>query len=372
MKWFGKTGRRITQNPFEMEFSTEEKKQYDRHLILEGIGVQGQKKLKESSVLVIGAGGLGCPLLQYLTAAGVGTIGIVDDDTVDQSNLQRQILFRKEDVGKNKAEVAASRLKNLNPYINFKVFPLRLSNDNVLDLIQKFDVLVDGTDNFSSRYLISDAAVLANKPVVFGSIFKFQGQVSLFNYQGGPTYRCLFPNPPKPEEVPNCSEIGVLGVLPGIIGSFQANEVLKLILGLGDLLSGKLLTYDALELKQMIFAFEKNENILIDGLLDDYDFFCGVKQDHLEISYADYKEQQENFHVLDVRTAEERSNYSIPSLHIPLSELEHRIQELPADKKLLVYCKSGMRSAKAIEKLRARSFPAELFNLKGGLPFGGL
>ena len=221
-----------------MSLSPEENIQYSRHLILNEIGEIGQKKLKASKVLVIGAGGLGCPILQYLTAAGVGTIGIVDFDTVDKTNLQRQILYTHKDIGAFKAEVAANRLAELNPFVNFKIYVEKLTNKNASNLFSSYDIVVDGSDNFPTRYLINDAAVLANKPVVFGSIYKFEGQVTVFNYQNGPTYRCLFPNPPQPSTVPNCSEIGVLGVLPGIIGSIQANEVIKIICEIGQVLSG--------------------------------------------------------------------------------------------------------------------------------------
>ena len=209
--------------------------------------------------------------MQYLSAAGVGTIGVVDDDNVDQSNLQRQILYTHQDIGKNKAESSAKRLKSLNPFVDFKVYRTRLTTKNVLNLFKNYDLIVDGTDNFPSRYLINDAAVLTDKPIIFGSIFKFKGQLSVFNYKNGPTYRCLFPTPPKANEVPNCSEIGVLGVLPGIIGSLQANEVLKIILGLGEILTGKLLTFDTLSMNQRLLTFKKNPSISITKLEEEYD-----------------------------------------------------------------------------------------------------
>jgi adenylyltransferase/sulfurtransferase len=235
-----------------MSLSKAEQQQYNRHLILDEIGELGQLKLKKAKVLVIGAGGLGCPILQYLSAAGVGTIGVVDDDTIEKSNLQRQVLYSHDDIGDFKAEVAANKLAGLNPYVNFEIYLQRLNKEIAVELFLKYDVIVDGSDNFPTRYLVNDAAILTNKPVVFGSIFKFEGQVSVFNYNNGPSYRCLYPNPPKSEDVPNCSEIGVLGVLPGIIGALQANEVLKLVLGIGEILSGKLLTYNALNMQQLI------------------------------------------------------------------------------------------------------------------------
>ena len=351
-----------------MSLSAAEKEQYDRHLILNEIGEEGQLKLKKAKVLVIGAGGLGCPILQYLSAAGVGTIGVVDDDNVDQSNLQRQILYTHQDIGKNKAESSAKRLKSLNPFVDFKVYRTRLTTKNVLNLFKNYDLIVDGTDNFPSRYLINDAAVLTDKPIIFGSIFKFKGQLSVFNYKNGPTYRCLFPTPPKANEVPNCSEIGVLGVLPGIIGSLQANEVLKIILGLGEILTGKLLTFDTLSMNQRLLTFKKNPSISITKLEEEYDSICGIPPAAKEISFTTFKNQAFQFNVLDVRTPKERNEFHIKSFHIPLNDLSERHHEISQDKKLLVYCKSGVRSAHAIAILQENGFKNELVNLKGGLP----
>ncbi|WAC01263.1 molybdopterin-synthase adenylyltransferase MoeB [Lacinutrix neustonica] len=350
-----------------MNLSTAEKQQYNRHLILEDIGVEGQLKLKQASVLVIGAGGLSCPVLQYLTAAGVGKIGIVDDDTVDQSNLQRQILYNHKDIRKNKAEAAASHLQLLNPFISFDTYNARLTKENALALFKKYSIIVDGTDNFPTRYLINDAAILLKKPVVFGSIFKFEGQVSVFNYNNGPSYSCLYPTPPKPNEVPNCSEIGVLGVLPGIIGSLQANEVLKIILGLGNVLSGKLLTFNALSMKQTIFSFKKNTTVRMEALQEDYQAFCGIPKVTKEISFEEYKAQSSHYNLLDVRTQREREECHIKSIHIPLAELALRVGEIPQDKSLLVFCKSGVRGKLAIEILQNKGFKETLVNLKDGL-----
>ena len=260
-------------------FSKEENAQYNRHFILDLIGIKGQKKLKKSKVLVIGAGGLGCPILQYLTAAGVGTIGIIDKDTVDQSNLQRQILFSIDDIGNPKASCAAKRLQQLNPFVTFKTYIEFLSSENALELFSEYDIIVDGSDNFQTRYLSNDAAVLTNKPLVFGAIFKFEGQVSVFNYNNGPTYRCLFPTPPSANSIPNCSDVGVLGVLPGIIGCLQANETLKIICELDEVLSGKLLSFNALNLQQNILKFSKNKDIHITELID-YDLFCGIEKNN--------------------------------------------------------------------------------------------
>ena len=353
-----------------MNLTTVEKQQYSRHLLLEDVGTKGQLKLKQAKVLVIGAGGLGCPVLLYLSAAGVGRIGIVDNDIVEQSNLQRQILYTHEDIDRNKAESAVKRLQLLNPFIQFDTYQTRLTKDNALELFETYNIIVDGTDNFPTRYLINDAAVLLNKPIVFGSIFKFEGQVSVFNFKHGPTYRCLYPTPPKPNEVPNCSRLGVLGVLPGIIGSLQANEVLKIILGLGNILSGKLSTFDALSMKRSVFSFEKNKSIVIKSLDDDYQVLCGIHKVTKEISFQEYKEQSSSFNLLDVRTQIERDEFQINSIHIPLDELSKRFNEIPKNKNLLVFCKSGARSKLAIRMLQSSNFKKELVNLKGGLISG--
>lgn len=340
----------------------EEKQQYNRHLILNEIGEEGQQKLKQAKVLVIGAGGLGCPILQYLAAAGVGTIGIVDFDVVDQSNLQRQVLFTHDDIGKPKAEAATRRLSQLNPFVTFHTYVEALSTSNAINLFERYDIVVDGCDNFATRYLVNDAAVLTSTPVVFGSIFKFEGQVSVFNYNNGPTYRCLYPNPPKTNDVPNCSEIGVLGVLPGIIGCLQANEVIKIICGIGEVLSGKLLSFNALNMQQLLFNFKKNDAIVINELLEDYQFFCG-ETSVKTISYENIKDKLEDYFLLDVRTFEERQKHHIGGLHIPLDELEKRYSEIKTNKPIVIYCKSGVRSAKAVKVLELNNRENELFSL---------
>ncbi len=348
-------------------FSKEESIQYNRHLILNEIGNKGQLKLKQAKVLVIGAGGLGCPILQYLTAAGIGTLGVIDHDVVDQSNLQRQILYSHNDIGNYKAKVAASKLTLLNPYILFNTYIEHLTKDNAIELFSNYDIIVDGSDNFPTRYLVNDAAVITNKPVVFGSIFKFEGQVSVFNYNNGPTYRCLFPNPPKPNAVPNCSDIGVLGVLPGIIGTLQANEVLKIICDIGVSLSGKLLTFNALSMEQHLFSIKKDKTITINALDNNYSAFCNVTNEIKEITYETFKTQTKNYNLLDVRTYIERESYHIGGFHIPLDELGERYKEIPQNKPLIVYCKSGMRSLTAIQLLIDRSFKQSLLNLKNGM-----
>ena len=347
--------------------TAEENIQYNRHLILDEIGVEGQEKLKAARVLVIGAGGLGCPVLQYLAAAGVGTIGIIDHDRIDQSNLQRQILYTHDDIGKYKAEVAANRLSQLNPYIQFQIYLQPLTREIALELFSRYDIIVDGSDNFPTRYLSNDAAVLSNKPLVFGSIFKFEGQVSVFNYQNGPTYRCVFPTPPAPSTVPNCSEIGVLGVLPGIIGSLQANEVLKIICGIGSVLTGKLLTFNALTMQQYQLQIDKNDAVMVERLEDDYAFFCGLPKENLEIGMEELKASHDTYLLLDVRTYEERQAYDIGGYHIPLDELENRYDEIPEGKDLVVYCKAGVRSKMAISILRLKGVSNTLINLKGGI-----
>lgn len=349
-----------------MKLTKVEQQHYNRHLILPEIDVAGQLKLKEASALVVGVGGLGCPVLQYLTAAGVGNIGVLDDDIVDKSNLQRQILYTYDDIGKNKAKSVIERLQRLNPFVNFTAYPERLTKENAINLFDKYDIVIDGSDNFPTRYLINDAAVLADIPVVFGSIFKFEGQVSVFNYKNGPTYRCLYPTPPKPGSVPNCSEIGVLGVLPGIIGCLQANEVLKIILNLGDILSGKLLTFNALSMNQMMFSFKKDTSICIESLYESYQLFCGTFKAIKEISFEEYEKNKSEYNVLDVRTYQEYKVRNIYGMHIPLSELPQRLEEVPENKKLLVVCKSGIRSKVASELLQDNGFENEIVNLKEG------
>ncbi|WP_372754135.1 molybdopterin-synthase adenylyltransferase MoeB [Mariniflexile sp.] len=350
-----------------MILTQEEKKQYNRHLILNTIGEEGQLKLKKAKVLVIGAGGLGCPILQYLTAAGVGKIGIIDDDIIEQSNLQRQILFTVDDIGKPKVAMAAAKLSRLNPFVKFETYYNRLNTENVLELFKKYDIIVDGSDNFSTRYLVNDASVITNKPVVFGSIFKFEGQVSVFNYNNGPTYRCLYPNPPKPTDVPNCSEIGVLGVLPAIIGSIQATEVIKIICNIGCVLSGQLLIYDALGMQQTKLNFAKNMSNEISKLEDNYEVFCGFSEAVVEIDFKEFNKHKETYNLLDVRSYLERSNFHIGGIHIPLNELENRLNEVPKNKPLLVYCKSGIRSKQAIEIIKNSNSKMLLYSLKNGL-----
>ncbi len=348
--------------------SKEENIQYNRHIILDEIGITGQTKLKNTKVLVIGAGGLGCPILQYLTAAGIGTIGIIDDDVVDQSNLQRQVLYTIDDIGKPKAKIASERLSSLNPFVFFKVYNEKLNEDNVIDIFSEFDIIVDGSDNFPTRYLVNDGCVLTDKPLVFGSIFKFQGQVSVLNYKNGPTYRCLFPDPPSPGTVPNCSDIGVLGVLPGIIGGLQANEVIKMVTGIGEVLRGKLLYFDTLTLQQQILSFKKNNEIEIGKLEENYEFFCGIDTLEVkEISSLELRENITNYQILDVRTHKEYDHFNIGGIHIPLEILSEKTSELNNLKPIVVCCHSGMRSKNAIEIISKNRNDLDLINLKNGL-----
>ncbi|MBL4654485.1 MAG: molybdopterin-synthase adenylyltransferase MoeB, partial [Bacteroidia bacterium] len=271
-----------------MGLTKEEVSQYQRHIILPEIGKKGQEKLINAKVLVVGAGGLGCPILSYLAAAGIGTIGIIDADVVDATNLHRQVLYGKDDIGKPKVEIAKKKLSQLNPFIQINIYQERLDSSNALKIFQDYDLIADGTDNFPTRYLINDACVISDKPFVFGSIFKFEGQVSVFNFKNksgkkGPTYRCLFPEPPSPGSVPNCAEIGVMGVLPGIIGSMQANEVIKIFIGIGDVLNGKLLVYDSLTAEVNTLNFDRvEENCDISELID-YEQFCNTNQNSINM-----------------------------------------------------------------------------------------
>jgi len=347
--------------------TTEELKRYNRHIILPEIGLEGQLKLKNARVLVIGAGGLGCPLLQYLTAAGVGTIGIVDDDKVDASNLQRQILYNLQDVGVPKAIVAAQKLKAQNPYCEFKAYEVRLTKVNALEILADYDIVVDGSDNFPTRYLVNDACVMLNKPLVFGSVFKFEGQVAVFNFNDSATYRCLFPLPPQAEEVPNCSDIGVLGVLPGIIGLLQANEVIKMITGVGEVLSGQLLRFDALCMSFEVFSFGLDAANKKLSSFADYDQFCGVGVK--EISAEELKEKiraGENIQIIDVREPAEYEVKNIGALSIPLRELIENLDKVARDIPVIVHCQGGSRSKKAVALLVEKGFN-NARSLKGGI-----
>ena len=348
---------------------------YSRHILLTEIGQKGQDLLSKAKVLVVGAGGLGCPALQYLSAAGIGTIGIIDNDTVSVSNLQRQILFGTSCVGINKAIAAKKRLEDLNNTIEINVYPIKLTHKNALELFQQYDIIVDGTDNFYTRYLINDASIITNKPLVYGAIHKFEGQVAVFNYYNGPSYRCLFPTPPKTDTIPNCSEIGVLGVLPGIIGSMQANEVLKIILGIGSPLTGKVLYYNALNTETTILSLTRSDDE-IKRVLSDQNHFKNKEEESVcvnTIGDSSVKEitirevlQLKNVQFIDVRELHEKPKVS--GLHvtsIPLSALKENIYKVKIEKEKIVFCQQGIRSKKAAAILKEHGIP-KVFSLKEG------
>jgi adenylyltransferase/sulfurtransferase len=347
---------------------------YSRHVLLDEIGEEGQKKLNLAKVLVVGAGGLGCPCLQYLTAAGIGKIGIVDGDVINLSNLQRQILFATSDVGKNKAETAQQKLKALNPEIEITAYPYYLTTKNALDLFAQYDIIVDGTDNFSTRYLINDASIISGKPLVSASIFKFSGQLSVFNFgEDGASYRCLFPTPPNPEDRPSCSEIGVLGVLPGIIGSYQANEVIKLILSIGKPLINKILQIDTLSHQQMVLNFVKNKEEYDKAYTitppfeeRDYQVLCNLYSSKGFIQIENKDDVPAQCIWMDVREKNELPK--IPnSINIPLSEFSsHNFNRMDKTVPYLIFCSAGIRSLKAISQLQKHGFEY-LYNLTSGI-----
>lgn len=358
----------------DISLNSEELSQYARHLALPGFGLEGQLKLKQAKVLVVGAGGLGSPLLLYLTAAGVGSIGIVDFDTVDSSNLQRQILYTQDDVGKPKAEVAKEKLTKLNPNVRLEVYNGPFSIENALELVALYDIIADGTDNFGTRYLINDACVLAGKINVYASIFRFEGQVSVFNYpypdgSFGPNYRDLHPTPPLPGAVPNCAESGVLGVLPGLVGCMQANEVIKLITGIGTPLVAKLLLIDALSLQLQTLQLPLKTKTNIKELKDTA-VSCDtpvVKEISVQ-EVMELSEQSADFQLIDVREASERAAFNIGGISIPLSQIAKADVLKEEEKMIIFYCQSGIRSAQAIELLQAAGLVNNNFyNLKGGI-----
>ncbi len=358
---------------------------YRRHLSLPELGLEGQQRLLSGAVLLIGAGGLGCPAMQYLVAAGVGRIGLIDDDVVARSNLQRQILYTTADIGRLKVEVAKERLSGLNPDVEIDIFPIRLDSGNALELFAKYDVIVDGTDNFPTRYLTNDACVLLEKPNVHGSIFRFEGQASVFDASKGPCYRCLYPEPPPPGAVPSCAEGGVLGILPGTIALVQATETIKILTGLGEPLYGRLLHYDALEMSWREFKMQKDPSCPVCGdepsirELIDYEGFCGMparegesEEEIRQCSAADFatrRDAGEAMTLIDVREKDEVEKAKIEgALWIPLGDLEARLGELEAvrEQPIVVHCHHGGRSTKAVRLLLAQGF-ATAENLDGGI-----
>jgi sulfur-carrier protein adenylyltransferase/sulfurtransferase len=368
------------------EFTRDEVARYARHIALQEVGWDGQRKLRAARVAVVGAGGLGSPIGLYLAAAGVGTLGIVDYDVVDLSNLQRQVLYATGDVGRKKADVAAARLRQTNPNVDVVTHPVRLTRDNALDVLAGYDVVIDGTDNFPTRYLVNDACVLLGKPYVYGSILRFEGQVSVFGVDGGPCYRCLFREPPPPGLVPSCAEGGVLGVLPGIIGSLQALEAIKLILGRGDTLSGRLALFDALSFRWRELKLRRNPDCPVCGdaptvtRLIDYDEFCGTGETMSEaqapsmpeITPTELKQRLDDGDPLLLVDVREPFEWDIANLGeygarlIPLSEVLERAGEIDPAAEIVLYCRSGARSAGALRQLRSRGY-TRIWNLKGGL-----
>ena len=339
---------------------------YSRQTILPEVGIIGQAKLTAASVLVVGAGGLGSPVLLYLAAAGVGRLGIIDADKVDVTNLQRQVLYVTEDEGQSKAETAAKRLSALNPEINIDTYPVWLSKDNALEIFSSYDIIVDGSDNFATRYLVNDACVMLNKPLVFGSIFKFEGQVSVFNYKGGPTYRCLFPEPPAAGEVPNCSEIGVIGVLPGIIGTLQANEVIKIILEKGDVLSGVLYMYDALSNDIQKLKVFKDPVASVVTELGTYEEVCETSPDIDKKTFDAWIEKNVVYQLIDVREPHEFEQKNIGGELIPMNTIKDNLNRIREDIPVIVHCQMGGRSRKIVDFLYEKGFK-NVYNLRNGL-----
>jgi adenylyltransferase/sulfurtransferase len=368
-----------------LTLSKDEILRYSRHLIVPEVGMEGQLKLKAAKVLLVGAGGLGAPLGLYLAAAGIGRIGLVDFDVVDFTNLQRQVIHFTKDVGRPKIDSAAEKMQALNPNVEIVKHEVALSSENAMEILQDYDLVVDGTDNFPTRYLVNDACVLLGKPNVYGSIFRFEGQATVFAYQGGPCYRCLYPEPPPPGLVPSCAEGGVLGILPGTIGLIQATETVKLILGIGEPLMGRLLLYDALGMRFRELKLRKNPECPICGdrrtitKLIDYHQFCGVPQQppkqeskvtEGEIEVTEVKEKLDRgdkFVLIDVREPHEHQICNIPAAKlIPLGEVGRRLDELDPEADIVIHCKSGMRSARACGILKAAGFK-HVRNMKGGI-----
>lgn len=372
----------VEVKPEATTLTNEEILRYSRHLIMPEVGMVGQQKLKAARVLCIGAGGLGSPLALYLAAAGVGTLGIVDFDVVDFTNLQRQIIHSTADVGRKKLDSAAEKLKAINPFINLKTFETRLTSENALELFRDFDIVADGTDNFPTRYLVNDACVLTGKPNVYGSIFRFEGQASVFATEDGPCYRCLYPEPPPPGLVPSCAEGGVLGILPGLVGVMQATEVIKLILGAGEPLIGRLLLIDALGMKFRELKLRKNPECPVCGKhptitkLIDYNEFCGIRGEEkpLETGIPEMQVEElkrrldagDDLFVLDVREPHEYQICNIGGHLIPLGDLPKRVNELDSSCEIVAHCRSGVRSAKAVGFLQQAGFK-KVHNLAGGI-----
>ena len=349
---------------------------FSRHLTLDEVGIAGQARLKAARVLCVGAGGLGSPAALYLAAAGVGTIGLVEFDVVDVTNLQRQVLFTTADIGRPKLEAAAERLRALNPHVNIEAHATTLDASNALGLISAYDVVLDGTDNFTARYLVNDACVLAGRPNAFGSIFRFEGQASVFAAPGGPCYRCLHPEPPPPGLVPNCAEAGVLGVLPGIIGTIQATEAIKLVLGIGEPLIGRFVIYDALRMRFRELKLPKDPDCAVCGAhptireLTAYEGYCGVQEGTMDITVKELKERMDRGEaprLIDVREPHEAAICRIPGAElIPAAQFAQQLGELDPHEEIVIHCKSGGRSGQAVQMMKARGF-TNARNLTGGV-----
>lgn len=367
------------------KLTPEEIRRYSRHLVLKGFGAEGQSKLKQARILVVGAGGLGCPALLYLSAAGVGSIGIVDFDEVQESNLQRQILFSMGDIGVNKAIAASHRLRALNSLINITSYPLRLTSQNAFDIIQEYDLVIDGSDNFPTRYLVNDACVLLNKPFVYGSVLEYEGQVSVFNVPLNSGFSCnyrdLFHSPPLPDKVPNCEQAGVLGVLPGMIGSMQANEAIKILTGIGEPLVDTLLIIESLTLETTRIKIQNRQSRFEIKNLIDYEEFCSRSQDISKSLNSNQNSMKEvtvqelkallnsgvDFQLIDVREPREYDICHIKGELIPMGEIPHNVERIRKDVQVVVHCRSGKRSGDIIQWLEKNHNYENLFNLKGGI-----
>ncbi len=350
-----------------MNLSEEERERYSRHLVLKGFGTEAQLKLKASSVLVVGAGGLGCPCLLYLVAAGVGHIGIADGDVVTLSNLQRQVLYNEADVGKFKAETARNFLQAKNSSIRITAFNTKIHEENVNEILIDFDLVIDGSDNFSTRYLLNDACVILNKPLVSGALFEFEGQLSTFNYKGGPTYRCLFPNPPQQPDFAGCGETGVLGVLPGIIGTYQASEALKVLTGIGEVLSGKLLVINLLSNDTSFISFKANSRQNEPGDLKPVEVRKEVEIKSITPAELDTMMQSGPVQLIDVREEYEYERFNIGGINLPFSVLEESLRIIEVKNNVILICQTGSRSAKALISFK-NFFPEnQFYNLEGGL-----
>lgn len=363
-----------------------ELQRYSRHLVLQDFGLENQVKLRNAKVLVVGAGGLGCPALLYLTAAGVGMIGVIDSDRLEISNLQRQVLYTMSDIGKNKAEAAVERLHQLNPLTHLRTLSYRLTSGNALDIMREFDVIIDGTDNFPTRYLINDACVLLNKPFVYGSILQYEGQAAVFNYRNpsgvvSANYRDIFPEPPSPESVPNCEQAGVLGVLPGMIGCIQANEAIKIITGLGEPLANRLLILDSATMEQTIIRITDHGTRSKIKTLIDYEDFCGInagKNKSLndkslamkEVTVQELKKLMDSnadFQLIDVREPHEYDICNLNGELIPMSDIPNNVDKIAKDKQVVIHCRSGKRSGDMLLWLEKNHGFTNLYNLKGGI-----